>query len=106
MLDAATLPGVGQSGANGLAFAVAMRSRSEPNQHGIPGLALVAKPAGKPDRMGCGQHEQSPFLLAASRGFTAGAERFGPSGAVDIAPTILSHLCIAFSGLDGTPLQG
>lgn len=113
VIGADRLASVGQRVDQGLAFAVAMAATEDVNPHGIPGLSLAAKPAaGKPDRMGCGQHgglaryEQSPFLLALGSGFKAGARRDAPSSAVDIAPTVLTHVGVPFSGLDGRALQG
>lgn len=112
VLGADRLPEIGQAARHGLAFAVAMAATEEPNQHGIRGTSYAAKPdAGKPDRMGCGQHgglarfEQSPFLMIQGRGFTAGATQDEPSSAIDIAPTVLTHLEVAFDRLDGRPLQ-
>lgn len=106
------LAAIGQSTANGLAFAVSMRSDDEPNAFGIRGRSLVAKPAhGKPDRMGCGQHgglsryEQSPFLMIDGTGFAAGSVRPGAGRVIDLAPTILTHLGLPATGMDGRPLQ-
>ncbi len=103
---------IGQTARHGLAFAIDMASTEEPNEHGIPGKSFAAKPeAGKPDRMGCGQHgglaryEQSPFLMMQGTGFAAGATRDEPSSAVDIAPTVLHHLGVAHEPLDGRALQ-
>lgn len=111
VFDAADLAEIGQSVAGGLAFAVAMRSSLEANEYGVPGMSLAALPAeGKPDRLGCGQHgglgtwEQSPFLMIAGRGFIAGAVRREPTSAVDIAPTVLTHLGVAAPMLDGRSL--
>lgn len=112
ILGADRLTEIGQAPRQGLAYAVAMAATEEPNQHGIPGKSIAAKPdAGKPDRMGCGQHgglarfEQSPFLMVQGAGFTPGARRNEPSSAVDIAPTVLTHLGVPFDNLDGRPLQ-
>lgn len=112
VIGADRLAEVGQKPDQGLAFAVAMAATEELNQHGIPGLSFAAKPAGgKPDRMGCGQHgglarfEQSPFLIAMGPGFQAGGRRDSPTSAVDIAPTVLTHVGVAFEGLDGRALQ-
>ncbi len=112
VFDATDLAEVGQSAAGALAFAVAMQSGLEPNAHGVPGQSLVAMPPdGKPDRLGCGQHgglgvwEQSPFLMIAGRGFTAGAVCAEPTSAVDIAPTVLAHLGVAAPALDGRALS-
>ena len=113
VIGRADLASVGQTARNGLAFAVAMAATEAPNAFGIPGQSFAAKPAaGKADRMGCGQHgglarfEQSPFLLAQGAGFSPGTARSAPSSVIDIAPTVLTHLGVAFSGLDGRALQG
>ena len=89
-----------------------MRESPETNAFGIPGLSLAAKPsAGKADRLGCGQHgglgkfEQSPFMLVSGPGFEANTVREEPACVVDVAPTILRHLNLPWSGLDGQPLQ-
>jgi len=112
VLEGDSLAAVGQSHANALAYAVAMRCSDAPNAHGIPGTAFAALPrAGKPDRLGCGQHgglgtyEQMPFLLVAGPGFVPGARRSTPSSALDIAPTVLSHLAVPGNGMDGRRLQ-
>ena len=112
VLSGHDLAAVGQSHANGLAFAVVMRGSDAPNEHGAPGCALVAKPrAGKPDRLGCGQHgglgtyEQMAFLMLAGPGFRQGAVCHGATSAVDLAPTVLTHLGLPAGGMDGRPLQ-
>ena len=112
VVGAADLASIGQAPHQGLAFAVAMAATEEPNRFGVPGLSFAAKPAaGKPDRFGCGQHgglaryEQSPFLLIDGPGFRAGAARQDETAAIDIAPTILTHLGVAFDRLDGRALQ-
>ena len=104
---------VGQAAGNsGLAFAVSMRASDACNEYGIPGTSLSAKPAiGKPDRVGCGQHgglgrfEQSPFLFASGRGFGSNTQRATAASVIDIAPTILTHLGLPVSGIDGKALQ-
>jgi hypothetical protein len=103
---------IGQAPLHGLAFAVSMAADEDANAHGIPGRSFAAKPsAGKPDRMNCGQHgglaryEQSPFLMIAGGSFAAGTSRSTPTSAVDLAPTVLTHLGVAFDGLDGRALQ-
>jgi Type I phosphodiesterase / nucleotide pyrophosphatase len=112
VLDSATLGEIGQSTANGLAFAVSLRADDTPNAFGVRGSTLGAMPrGGKPDRMGCGQHgglatfEQAPFLMIDGTGFAPGAERTVPTSAVDIAPTVLAHLDLPLSGMDGRSLQ-
>jgi hypothetical protein len=67
--------------------------------------------AGKPDRLGCGQHgglgrhEQMPFLLVEGAGFAPGSTTGEPACIVDLAPTILRHLGLTHDGCDGRPLQ-
>lgn len=75
-------------------------------------MSAAAKPsAGKPNRLGCGQHgglgayEQMPFLMIEGRGFMPGAVRGEPSSVIDLAPTILRHLNISADGCEGRPLQ-
>ena len=84
---------------------------SAPLGLGWPGRSFAAKPRwGKADRLGCGQHgglgefEQSPVLLIDGAGFAAGA-RNEPVHVVDLAPTIMRHLGIPSSGMDGSALQ-
>lgn len=103
---------IGQAPQNGLAFAVSMRSDDGLNAYGVPGRSLVAKPRwGKPDRLGCGQHgglaafEQSPVLLIDGPGFGMHEIRQDAVRIVDLAPTILRHLCQPEDGTDGTALQ-
>lgn len=96
-----------------LAFAISMAADDEgANAFGVPGLSLAAKPLeGKEDRLGCGQHgglgrfEQSPFLILEGAGFAAGRIVTEVTSAVDIAPTILTHLGQPADALDGRPLQ-
>jgi len=110
--DAAALPALGQAAEQGLAFAVAMRVDMAPNAHGVLGLARAVKPAaGKPDRLGCGQHgglgphEGAPFLLIDGPGFAPGATVMAPSRIIDLAPSILRHLAQPETGCDGVALQ-
>ena len=78
----------------------------------FPARSLAAKPTmGKPDRLGCGQHgglgafEQAPFLLASGSGLAPGATRQETARVIDIAPTVLAHLGLVGSGMDGHALQ-
>jgi arylsulfatase A-like enzyme len=112
VLEGEALAAVGQAAVGGLLCAVPMRSDSRTNEFGVPGTSAAAKPsAGKPDRLGCGQHgglgsyEQMPFLLIEGRGFAQGAIRAESSSVVDLAPTILGHLGIAGDGCEGRLLQ-
>jgi arylsulfatase A-like enzyme len=112
VIDAANLASVGQAPHNGLAFAVSLRSDGSENEFGVPGRSLAAKPRwGKSDRLGCGQHgglgrfEQSPVLLIDGPGFAAGCTRTEPVHVTDLAPTVMRHLGIPASGMDGRALQ-
>jgi len=108
----AALDQIGHIQRDHLLCAVAMASEPVPNAYDVPGLAYVAKPAaGKPDRLGCGQHgglgaaEQMPFLMIEGAGFGPGATRWTPSSPIDLAPTILRHLRLPETGCDGAALQ-
>ncbi len=111
VIAAANLATIGQAPHNGLAFAVSLRADASENEFGVPGRSLAAKPRwGKPDRLGCGQHgglgrfEQSPVLLIDGPGFAAGGTRTEPVHVTDLAPTILRHLGVPASGMDGRAL--
>ncbi|MBL6455602.1 alkaline phosphatase family protein [Belnapia sp. T6] len=102
-------------GVEGLVAAIAMRRHEGRNPFGIPGMVLVAKPAaGKPDRLGCGQHgglgaaEQASVMVAEGPVFAAGATDAAPASPIDLAPTILAFLGLGDAGqpMDGRPLQG
>jgi arylsulfatase A-like enzyme len=112
VFDAANLAGIGQAPLHHLAFAISLAADASPNQYGVPGRSLAARPRwDKADRLGCGQHgglgqfEQSPVLLIDGPGFIPGATRAGPVHVVDLAPTIMRHLGIVAPGMDGQPLQ-
>ena len=90
-----------------------MQSDDEPNEFGIRGRSLVAKPQfGKPDRLGFGQHgglskyEQMPFLMIDGGGFQPARIDQRAVTPVDLAPTILTFLDRDTSDLDGKALQG
>ncbi|QRM33021.1 alkaline phosphatase family protein [Microvirga sp. VF16] len=99
--------------ADGLTLAIAMAADDDgTNEFGIPGLSLAVKPVeGKADRLGCGQHgglgryEQSPFLILDGAGFAPGRIIADVTSAIDIAPTVLTHLGQPADALDGRPLQ-
>lgn len=112
VLHAGELTSVGQSRNHGLTFAISMRASSEPNAYGVPGTSVAAKRTeGKDDVIGSGQHgglgeaEQSPFLMIAGRSFAPNGIRHDAASVVDIAPTILTHLGLPASGMDGRALQ-
>jgi len=112
VLGADELASVGQAPHNALAFAVSMRASTAPNRYGIPGSALAAMPrSGEAHPVGAGQHgglaafEQSPFLMIDGDGFVPGTSCAQPSHIVDLAPTILAHLRLPATGMDGNALQ-
>jgi len=106
------LASVGQAPDNGLAFAVSMRASAAPNRYGVPGSALAATPrTGEAHPVGAGQHgglaafEQSPFLMMDGDGFPPATTSSRSTHIVDLAPTILTHLRLKATGMDGSPLQ-
>jgi arylsulfatase A-like enzyme len=112
VFGADSLAHVGQAPHNSLAFAVSLKADGSENEFGVPGRSLAARPRwGKQDRVGCGQHgglaqyEQSPTLLIDGPGFAAGGSRSEPAHIVDLAPSIMRHLGVPASGMDGSPLQ-
>jgi hypothetical protein len=103
---------VGQAPHHGLAFAVSMKADEGPNEYGVRGRSLVAKPRwDKPDRLGCGQHgglgrfEQSPVLFVDGPDSAAGDARGDGVRIVDLAPTVLRHLRVSADAMDGRALQ-
>jgi len=91
-------------------IAVTLKPDDCTNAHGVPGHSHVVRDALEPkDATGFGQHgglgknEQSPFLFVAGGSFTPGAHH-GRSSLIDIAPTVLRHLGLPLTGMDGQPL--
>jgi arylsulfatase A-like enzyme len=112
LIDTADLGSIGQAPHYRLAFAVSLAADAGENEYGVPGRSLAAKPRwDKPDRLGCGQHgglgafEQSPLLLIDGKEFSTGAARTERAHVTDLAPTILRHLDLPATGMDGRPLQ-
>src|SRR5262249_41633786 len=98
VIGAGELAAVGQAPHQALALALALSSDDEPNQFGIAGRSVEARPvAGKTHHLGCGQHgglgryEQMPLLMIEGVGFTPGERSYVPTSPIDIAPTILAH---------------
>lgn len=92
-------------------IAVSMRASESLNDAGVPGVSYYVEDPDEPgDYVGCGQHgglgvyEQSPFLLIDGRDFGQGVFD-APVSLVDFLPTMLRHLDLPFSDLDGRPLQ-
>ena len=91
-------------------IAVTLKTDERTNPHGVPGHSHVVRDSLEPkDATGFGQHgglgknEQSPFLLISGGGFAPGT-RHGRSSLIDIAPTVLRHLGLPSTGMDGQPL--
>jgi arylsulfatase A-like enzyme len=112
VLPAAELASIGLAPHHGLAFAISLKSDEEHNPFGVPGRSFEARPvAGKATHLHCGQHgglaryEQMPFLMIDGAGFLGGTVVGAPTSPIDIAPTILTHLEVPASGMDGRALQ-
>jgi len=101
---------VGQRADGALAVAVTPKRSDANNAFGWPGMSVAFdNPLATETVVGCGQHgglgpyEQNPFLIVRGGGFEKGRTD-APSSAVDIAPTIMAHLGLPFTGMDGKPL--
>jgi arylsulfatase A-like enzyme len=102
---------VGMAADGGLVAAFTLRRSDARNGHGIAGESLmVAANADGRIKTGLGNHgglgpwERSPFLVAAGAGVGPGTTSEAASSIVDIAPTILRHLGLPATGMDGRPL--
>jgi arylsulfatase A-like enzyme len=91
-------------------IAVTLKSDDRANPHGVPGHSPVVRDALEPkDSTGFGQHgglgknEQSPFLFISGGSFVPGP-RHSRSSLIDIAPTVLRHLGLPTTEMDGQPL--
>ncbi|MBV9687250.1 MAG: alkaline phosphatase family protein [Alphaproteobacteria bacterium] len=91
-------------------IAVTLKSDSRTNPHGVAGHSCVVRDALEPkDNTGFGQHgglgknEQSPFLFISGGGFAPGT-RHAPSSLIDMAPTVLRHLGLPATAMDGQGL--
>jgi hypothetical protein len=91
-------------------IAVTLKPDNRTNPHGVPGHSHVVRDALEPkDATGFGQHgglgrnEQSPFLLVAGGAFAPGTHH-ARSSLIDIAPTVLRHLGLPTTEMDGQPL--
>ena len=105
-----TLDEVGQRSDTALAIAFSMAKLDVENRYGIRGFGHVAGDIFmKNDAPGHGQHgglgpyETNALLSISGGGFGAGKSDH-PSRTIDIAPTVLRHVGVAFDGLDGEPL--
>ena len=106
-------PGLAAAGlptASPMQIAVTLKSDDRTNPHGVPGHSPVVRDALEPkDSTGFGQHgglgtnEQSPFLFISGGSFVPGP-RYSRSSLIDIAPTVLRHLDLPTTEMDGQPL--
>ena len=101
---------IGLPTSSALQIALTLKPDDRANPHGVPGHSHIVRDSLEPkDCTGFGQHgglgnnEQRPFLFASGGGFVPGVYR-GRSSLVDIAPTVLRHLGLATTGMDGRPL--
>ncbi len=106
----AGLAEVGQCEDGGLSVAFAMAGRDAPNRFGIPGISHVAAcrfsssdAPGRGQHGGLGRYETNPVLIV-DDGSGEARRIEAPTCAVDVAPTILDYLGVAFDGTDGRPV--
>src|SRR5207253_10945773 len=104
------LAGVGLPTHSPAQIALTLKPDARANPHGVPGHSHVVRDALEPkDATGFGQHgglgrnEQSPFLFISGDGFIRGP-RHARSSLIDIAPTVLRHLAVSSTGMDGRAL--
>ena len=106
----AALAEVGQREEGGLSVAFAMAGRDEPNRFGIPGIAHVADSRfssidapGRGQHGGLGPYETNAVLIV-DDGSGVARRVEARTSAVDVAPTILHFLGVAYDGVDGRPV--
>jgi arylsulfatase A-like enzyme len=104
------LAAAGLPTASPMQIAVTLKPDDRTNPHGVPGHSPVVRDALEPkDSTGFGQHgglgknEQSPFLFISGGSFVPGPRR-SRSSLIDIAPTVLRHLGLPTTEMDGQPL--
>ncbi|AWB34879.1 alkaline phosphatase family protein [Orrella marina] len=92
--------------------AISLAGDESCNHLGIPGTSWYAFDPDTPkDMIGQGQHggrhryESHPFLMVQGKAFPEGLQISTPTSLVDYAPTILNHLSIEVSAMQGQPLQ-
>jgi len=91
-------------------IALTLKPDERTNPHGVPGHSHIVRDSLEPkDCTGFGQHgglgrnEQHPFLFVAGGGFAPGIHH-RRSSLIDIAPTVLRHLGLSSTGMDGRAL--
>jgi arylsulfatase A-like enzyme len=94
-----------------LQIALTLKADERTNPHGVPGHSHIVRDSLEPkDCTGFGQHgglgrnEQRPFLFVSGAGFAPGTRR-SASSLIDIAPTVLRHLGLPATGMDGQALD-
>jgi arylsulfatase A-like enzyme len=104
------LASAGLPTASPMQIALTLKPDDRINPHGVSGHSHVVRDALEPkNATGFGQHgglgknEQSPFLFVSGGGFASGP-RQALTSLIDIAPTVLRHLGLPASGMDGQPL--
>ncbi len=92
-------------------IAVTGAATEAPNEFGVKGGSVAFQGTLKiSNNTGCGQHgglgtfEQSPFAMARGPLYQGGTETLDPTCTIDLAPTILRHLGLAYDDVDGAPL--
>jgi arylsulfatase A-like enzyme len=104
---------IGMEPEGGLLIAVSMATSDDSNSFGVKGYSdLAVDPEETKDSRGFGHHgglglheRKQPFLMIRGRGFSSGDIRSERTSPVDIAPTVLRHLGLEESGMDGRALQ-
>ena len=106
----AALAEVGHREEGGLAIAFAMAGSDAPNRFGIPGISHVAgcrfstiDAPGRGHHGGLGRYETNAVLVA-DDGSGVAQRIEARTSAVDVAPTILDFLGVAYDGTDGRPV--
>ncbi|WP_338696677.1 alkaline phosphatase family protein [Bradyrhizobium sp. 26S5] len=104
---------IGMEPEGGLWIAISMAASDGKNSFGVTGFSdLAVNPEYAEDVRGFGNHgglgpneSQRPFLMIKGPGFAPGEVRSEPTSPLDIAPTVLRHLGLEVSGMDGMALQ-
>ena len=106
----AALAEVGHREDGGLAIAFSMAKRGAPNRFGVPGISHVAgcrftriDAPGRGQHGGLGRYETNAVLIV-DDGSGEARRIESKTCAVDVAPTILDFLGIAYDGADGRPV--
>jgi predicted AlkP superfamily pyrophosphatase or phosphodiesterase len=101
---------IGLPTGSALQIAVSLKPDDRTNPYGVPGHSHIVRDWLEPkDSTGFGQHgglghnEQRPFLFVSNGGFASGTYS-ASSSLIDIAPTVMRHLGLAATMMDGRPL--